>query len=141
MPSTVPFHTTLSVGDAPVVVFDRQLRGLLENEPVTVPLVMVTALSLGVQPDSAPFTADGLVPPPEWVSAGEKDTLADREQLTEPGAAPANFGATSASSLDPVTVGLGVEASTTPLDASIAATITTIATRMNHFGILMNYSL
>jgi hypothetical protein len=90
---TLPFHTTPSDADAPVVELVTQLRGLLANEPVTFPSVMVTALLLGVQPDNVPFAVDGLVPPPESVSAGENDTLADREQLTESGAAPAYLGA------------------------------------------------
>ncbi len=94
-PLTLPFHTTLSDADAPVVELVTQLRGLLANEPVTFPTVMVTSLLLGVQPDNVPFTVDGLVPPPESVTAGENDTLADREQLTEspkPGAAPVYLG-------------------------------------------------
>ena len=57
---------------------------------------MVTALLLGVQPDNQPFTIEGFVPPPASVSAGEIDTLADREQLTEPGAAPAYLGTLAA---------------------------------------------
>ena len=56
---------------------------------VILPLVMVTALLLGVQPVSLPpVNAEEPFPPPEYVSGGENDTLADSEQLTEPGAAP-----------------------------------------------------
>jgi hypothetical protein len=95
-PLRLPFHATLSDADAPVVVFVTQLRGLLANEPVTFPVVMVTSLLLDVQPDNQPFTVEGLVPPPASVSAGENDTLADREQLTEPGANPAYLGTLAA---------------------------------------------
>jgi hypothetical protein len=95
-PLTLPFHATLSDAAAPVVVLVTQLRGLLANEPVTFPAVMVTSLLLDVQPDNQPFTVEGLVPPPASVSAGENGTLADREQLTEPGAAPAYLGTLAA---------------------------------------------
>ena len=93
MPLTLPFHATLSEADAPVVDIVTQLRGLAVNDPVTVPFVMLTAEFVDEQPDNLPVTAEGPVPPPVLVSDGENDTLAVREQLTEPGAAPAYLGA------------------------------------------------
>ena len=95
-PLTLPFHATLSDAHAPVGALVTQLRGLLANEPVTFPAVMVTSLLLDVQLDNVPFTVDGPVSPPESVSAGENETLADREQLTEPGAGPAYLGTLAA---------------------------------------------
>jgi hypothetical protein len=117
LPLTLPFHAMVSDADAPVVDMVTQLRGLLANEPVTLPTVMVTALLPGVHPDSLPFTADGVVPPPDVVSGGENDTLADREHVTEPGAAPAYLGGLGVLAL------AGVAALTIPIMAnSIAAT-------------------
>src|ERR1022692_946067 len=81
---------------------------------------MVTALLLEVHPVSAPFTADGLVPPPDLVSGGENDTLADKEHVTEPGAAPTYLGGLG------VLAVAGVAALTIPTPAnSNAATGTT----------------
>jgi len=97
VPSTVPvrlpFHLIVSVADAPVVDNVLQLSGVVANDPVAVPLVMVTALLLVVHLESfPPATREELVPPPDAVSGGENDTFADSEQATEPGAAPENFG-------------------------------------------------
>jgi hypothetical protein len=83
----------LSVADTPVENSVVQLRGLLANDPFILPFAMVTAPLLVVQFDSVPFTFDGLVPPPDVLSGGENDTLADTEQLTPPGTAPMNLGA------------------------------------------------
>jgi hypothetical protein len=53
---------------------------------------MRTAEFVDEQPDNLPVTAEGPVPPPVVVGDGEKETLADSAQLTEPGAAPENLG-------------------------------------------------
>jgi hypothetical protein len=88
----LPFHVIVNVADAPVADFVTQLRGLVANDPFILPFSIVTVLSVVLQPDRLPFTVDSLVPPPEFVSAGENDTLADTEQVTEPGAVPENLG-------------------------------------------------
>jgi len=66
--------------------------GLSVNDPVTVPPVTDTALVLAEQCESLPVTSDGPVPPPDFVSGGEKVTLILTEHETEPGAAPENLG-------------------------------------------------
>jgi hypothetical protein len=89
------------------------------------PLVIVTAPVLVVQPDSWPVTVDGSVPPPEFLSRGEKFTMADRAQLTDPGAAPLNVG-------DFAEAGVATP-ETNPADTIIAPTNTNqrrIATRI-----------
>ena len=85
-----PLHVTLSVAGVPVVSRSppRQLTGLLEKDPWAVPAVMWTEESLAVQPDSAALTVERPLPPLEDLRGGEKVTLAEKAQLTEPVAGP-----------------------------------------------------
>lgn len=85
-----PVQVTDSDEEAPVADSVAQFRGLDAKDPLTVPPVMLTAGLVVVQPDSVPVTAEGLVPPPVRVSAGENDTVAETAQVTPPGAAPDN---------------------------------------------------
>ena len=92
MPLSLPFQVMVSEADAAVVEPDTQLKGLVASDPVALALVTVTALLLVVHRERVAFTAEEPVPPPDFVSGGENDTLADTEQLTEPGAEPENLG-------------------------------------------------
>ena len=85
---TVPFQLMVKSGAAPVVNGATQFKGLLENDPTNLPFVMLTVVLLVLQADRVPLTVDGLDPPPVVFNRGKNDTLADRSQLTEPGAAP-----------------------------------------------------
>lgn len=87
-PFRLPFHEMLRVKDAGVSLWVMQETGLPEKVPFAVPLVMLTALRLVEQPDNWAFTEDGFVPPPEYVRRGEITTLAEIEQLIDPGARP-----------------------------------------------------
>ncbi len=66
-------------------------RGLLEKVPLANALEILIEVSLAVQADSRALTVEGLVPPPARVSDGENVTLAETEQLTDPGATSAAF--------------------------------------------------
>ena len=59
--------------------------GLLANDPVSLPLMIVTAALPVVQLDSLPFTVEGLFPPPDVVIGGENFSVADKVQLSDPG--------------------------------------------------------
>lgn len=87
-----PFHLTVNVAGAPVVARVEQLKGLLSNDPFTLPRVMCTAELLVEQADRVPVTGDGPEPPPGVLSGGEKVTLPAHLQITQPGAAPVNLG-------------------------------------------------
>jgi len=91
VPLKVTVHEMVSVAEAPVADRVAQLRGVLAKDPETFPFVIVTALLPEVQLESVAVTFEGLVPPPESVSGGENETLADTAHETEPGAAPENF--------------------------------------------------
>ena len=93
VPVKAPFHLIVRLADAVVAEPVTQLKGLVENDPVALALVMVTAPSVVVHAESEALTADGFVPPPVCVRGGENDTVADTEQVTEPRAAPENLGA------------------------------------------------
>jgi hypothetical protein len=85
-----PFHETLRVAGAPVVSSSPpgQLTGLVEEDPSAVPIVMWTEGSLAVHPDNRALILEGPLPPPEDVSGGESEILAENEQLIEPCAGP-----------------------------------------------------
>jgi hypothetical protein len=85
-----PLHRTSRVAGAPVVFScpPGQLTGLLEKDPTAVPVVIWTEGSLAVHPDNRALILEGPVPPPEDVSGGERESLAENEQLIEPGAGP-----------------------------------------------------
>src|ERR1019366_9720705 len=97
LPVTAPFHLIVSMADAPVADNVAQLMGLLANDPVSLPLMIVTAALPVVQLDSLPFTVEGLFPPPpDVVIGGENFSVADKVQLSDPGGAPENLGGTFA---------------------------------------------
>jgi len=95
VPLNLPFHVIVSMAATPVEPKVTQFSGLFANEPMALVLLMVTAPLLGLHLESLASTADELVPPPDFVSGGENDTLAETEHATEPGAAPENFGSFS----------------------------------------------
>ena len=111
-----PFHVTLSEADAPVASSApaRHSTGLLAKEPPAVPVVMWTAGSLALHCESRARTAEGPVPPPEAESGGENETLAENEQLIDPGASPENARALGAAEA-------GVTAANIPATASSTA--------------------
>ena len=82
-----PVQVTDSDEETPAADSVAQFRGLDAKDPLTVPPVMLTPGLVVVQPDSVPVTSEGLVPPPVRVSAGENDTVAEKAQVTPPGAA------------------------------------------------------
>ena len=81
----------LSVADAETLDNVEQLNGLVANDPVIAPVVILTVLKLATQRDSFPVTVDGPVPPPDTLRRGEKLTLADKAHVTDPGAGPINL--------------------------------------------------
>jgi hypothetical protein len=66
---------TPSVADLPVDA-PAQVKGLPENDPETLLVVMAIPLLVAAQLVVDPLTDDGPVPPPVGVSAGENVTLA-----------------------------------------------------------------
>jgi hypothetical protein len=92
VPFTAPFQRIVSEAEAIPLDSVEQTSGLFVNDPASLPLVMVTAGLLVVQPDSVPLITDELVPPPAFLIAGANLTVADRLQLTDPGASPEYFG-------------------------------------------------
>jgi len=117
VPLTAPLHEIVSVADAPVADNVAQLIGLLANDPLTLPPVIVTAALPVMQCDNSPFTVEGLLPPPDVVIGGENLTVADNTQLSDPGGAPTNLGGTFADVGDAVP-------STAPAANAVAATDT-----------------
>ena len=85
-----PFHEISRVADAPVVSRSppAQLTGLLEKDPLAVPIVMSTEESLAVHPDNRALVLEGPLPPPEEVRGGDSEILAEKVQLIEPCADP-----------------------------------------------------
>jgi len=81
----------LSLADAETLDNVEQLNGLVANDPVMAPVVILTALEPARQRDSFPATTDGLVPPPDTLRRGEKLTVADKAHVTDPGAEPVNL--------------------------------------------------
>jgi hypothetical protein len=80
-----------SRADAETLDNVEQLNGLVANDPVIAPVVILTALELAAQRDSFPVTVDGEVPPLDILRRGEKLTLADKAHVTDPGAEPLNL--------------------------------------------------
>ena len=113
-----PAHETWKVAGAPVVSSSPagHLTGLLEKDPSAVPLVIWTEGSLAVHPDNRAFMLERPLPPPEDVSGGESEILAENEQLIEPGADPEKWRALG-------TAEAGVTVVNTPAAASSAAAI------------------
>src|SRR5271168_1701745 len=88
-PLTRPFQWIVNV--AGVVRLERsvQVTGTLGAKvPVRLPPRIFTTPSVVVQSVSLPLVADGLVAPPDSVRRGEKVTVAEKSQVTEPGASP-----------------------------------------------------
>ncbi len=76
-PLTSPFQAMWRVAAAETLDNVEQLNGLAANDPVTTPVVILTALELATHRDSFPATTEEPVPPPETLRWGEKLTLAD----------------------------------------------------------------
>ncbi len=83
------------------------------NEPVILPLLMLTTESLETQDPSLPLTDDGFAAPPEVVNARENDTLTSNWHDTDPGAGPSYPGSVALLA-DAGTAGV----STTPMEAA-----------------------
>jgi len=100
-PSRVPFHDTERSAVVVVAALVTQLSGLVENDPVTFPLVIDTLPSLGLHPERVALTTEASLPPPMLVSGGEKDTFANMVHVSDPGASPANFASGAPTSARP----------------------------------------
>jgi hypothetical protein len=88
-PYIFPLHCSVNAAGAPVPDTVSHRRGLLPNEPVTLPELIFTEELVVRHPDIRPFTGDGPVPPPVAVRRGENVMTADRRHVTCPGAGPA----------------------------------------------------
>jgi hypothetical protein len=122
-----PVHETLTVAVAPVVSSSPpgQLTGLLEKDPSTFPFVMWTEGSLALHPDNEARIFVGALPPPEDVSGGESESLAENEQLIEPSAGPEKWRCLVAAEA-------GVTATNTPATASSTVAAGTQARRVQN---------
>jgi hypothetical protein len=85
-----PLHETWRVAGAPVVSSTppEQLTGLVEKDPFAVADVMWTEESLALHADNRVLIPEGPLPPPEDLSGGENEILAENAQLIEPCAGP-----------------------------------------------------
>lgn len=93
-PFRSPFQSMVRVGEAALRASVLHTRGLREKEPESVPLVILTELLVALHFVTRPFfTVDAWVPPPEFFSAGENATVAEKLHVTFPGALVEDCGA------------------------------------------------